>query len=193
MNSTDLDKTAARRRGGRGTLYAAVFLVLLAGGVGLWTWLTLQWSYSDGTRAGILQKFSQRGWVCKTREGELAQYVVAGVSPQIWQFSVRDAAVAAQIEKVVGARVQLHYTEHPGVPSTCFADTRYFVDRVTVMDPNPSPWPAAPMPAGPGTSMPGNSAPANTTPAAPTPVSPAPGTSPQPAAPTPSPAEPPRQ
>jgi hypothetical protein len=181
MNSTDLDRIAARRRGGRGTLYAAVFLVLLTAGAGLWTWLTLQWSYSDGTRAGILQKFSQRGWVCKTREGELAQYVVAGVSPQIWQFSVPDAGVAAQLEKVVGARVQLHYTEHPGVPSTCFADTRYFVDRVTVMDPNPSPWPSAPMPAGPVPLAPGNSAPTSPPTAAP---------SPPPAAPPP---EPPRQ
>jgi hypothetical protein len=55
----------------------------------------------------------------------------------MWLFSVRDAGVGAQIEKAVGARVQLHYTEHPGVPSTCFADTRYFVDRVTVTDPSP--------------------------------------------------------
>jgi hypothetical protein len=193
MSSTELKQTA--RRSGRGTLYAALFLAVVGTGAGLWTWLTLQWSYSDGTRAGILQKFSQRGWVCKTREGELAQYVVAGVSPQIWQFSVRDPAVAAQIEKVVGARVQLHYTEHPGVPSTCFADTRYFVDRVTVMDPNPSPWPAAPTPAGPAMPAPGSAAPANTAPA-PAPTNAAPGTSPPATAPAPSPAapaEPPHQ
>jgi hypothetical protein len=64
----------------------------------------------------------------------LVQYVVAGVSPQIWDFSVRDAAVAAQLNKVVGRQVQLHYTEHKGVLSSCFADTRYYVDRVTVVD-----------------------------------------------------------
>jgi hypothetical protein len=52
----------------------------------------------------------------------------------MWSFSVRDQAVAAQLDKAVGHRVQLHYTEHPGVPSSCFADTRYFVDRVTVTD-----------------------------------------------------------
>jgi hypothetical protein len=171
VSSTDINNTT-RRRGGRGTLYAALFLLVLMAGAGLWTWLTLEWSYSDGTRAGVLQKFSHRGWICKTQEGDLAQYVVAGVSPQIWQFSVRNPAVAAQLDKVVGARVQLHYTEHPGVPSTCFADTRYFVDRVTVMDPNPSPWPAEPAtpapaapaasapPAAPGTSAPAAAAPA---------------------------------
>jgi hypothetical protein len=76
--------------------------------------------------------------VCKTQEGEIAQYLVAGISPQMWSFSVRDKTVAAQLDKAVGHRVQLHYTEHPGVPSSCFADTRYFVDRVIVTDAEPA-------------------------------------------------------
>jgi len=125
---------ASRRRGssGRGLRVLLLLLLLLVGGAILWTWLTLAWAYSDGERAGVLQKFSRKGWICKTQEGELAQYVVAGVSPQIWQFSVRDPAVAAQLNKAVGERVQLHYTEHRGVPTDCFADTPYFVDRVTL-------------------------------------------------------------
>jgi len=64
--------------------------------IGLYTLVMLWWSYSDGDRAGVLQKFSKRGWICKTWEGEVAQYVVGGVAPQIWNFSVRDAAVAEQ-------------------------------------------------------------------------------------------------
>jgi hypothetical protein len=120
-----------RSRGGR---WVVLLLFLILVGTGLWTWLTLAWAYSDGERAGVLQKFSRRGWICKTEEGELAQYVVAGVSPLIWQFSVRDPKVGAQLDKMVGHKVQLHYTEHAGVPSSCFADTRYFVDRVTVVD-----------------------------------------------------------
>ena len=135
MSSIDPVRSAPTR-GGRGARYLFVFLILLFVGTALWTWLTLQWAYSDGTRAGVIQKFSRRGWLCKTQEGELALYA-GGLSPQIWRFSVRDAGVGAQIEKYVGARVQVHYTEHPGVPSTCFADTRYFVDRVTVTDPLP--------------------------------------------------------
>jgi len=122
--------------GGRGARYLLGFLFVLIVGTALWTWLTLQWAYADGTRSGVLQKFSRPGWLCKTQEGELALYS-GGISPQIWRFSVRDVGVGAQIEKAVGARVQVHYTEHPGVPSTCFADTRYFVDRVTVTDPLP--------------------------------------------------------
>jgi len=120
----------------RSARYLLVVLLVLFAGTGLWTWLTLQWEYSDGTRSGVLQKFVRRGWFCKTQEGDLALYS-GGLSPQIWHFSVRDPGVGAEIEKSVGARVQVHYTEHPGMPSTCFADTRYFVDRVTVTDPLP--------------------------------------------------------
>ena len=72
-------------------LVLAILVVLVAAG---WTWLTLSWAYSVGERAGVLQKFSRKGWMCKTHEGELAQYVVGGVAPQIWYFSVRDEAVA---------------------------------------------------------------------------------------------------
>ncbi len=126
--------TPSRRRGRRGVLYLLILLVVILAGASLWTWLTLSWAYADGTRAGVLQKFTRRGWICKTIEGDLAQYIVPGISPQIWKFSVRDPAVAAQLEKIVGHQVQLHYTEHPGVPSACFADTRFFVDNVTVTD-----------------------------------------------------------
>src|SRR6202162_3073001 len=126
-----------RSSAGRGIRVLVMIIVAAIAGIGLWSWLTLSWAYSDGERAGVLQKFSRRGWVCKTQEGELAQYVVAGVSPQIWEFSVRDPVVGAQLNKAVGRKVQLHYTEHAGVLSSCFADTRYYVDRVTVVDRQP--------------------------------------------------------
>ena len=45
-----------------------IIVVLLV----LWTWFTLSWSYGEGERAGVLQKFSHKGWLCKTYEGELA-------------------------------------------------------------------------------------------------------------------------
>ncbi len=91
----------------------------------------------------MLQKFVRRGWVCKTQEGEIAlyygggQYMGAGISPQLWDFSVRDKSVAADLNKAVGHRVQLHYTEHPGIPTSCFAETRYLVDQVTITDNEP--------------------------------------------------------
>ncbi len=121
-----------------------IVLLLIAMGGGLWTWLTMAWAYAEGERAGVLQKFVRRGWICKTREGEIAlyygggQYMGAGISPQLWDFSVRDKSVAEQLNKAVGRRVQLHYTEHPGIPTACFAETRFFVDRVTVTDNEPA-------------------------------------------------------
>src|SRR5271157_2826564 len=144
------------RRGSSRRALGWLFLIFLIvfGGAWLWTWLTLAWAYSDGERAGVLQKFSRKGWICKTQEGELAQYVVAGVSPQIWQFSVRDPAVAAQLNKAVGERVQLHYTEHRGVPTDCFAETSYFVDRVTVKGGSSSAEPPADVPGSSATPKP---------------------------------------
>jgi hypothetical protein len=109
-------------------LIIAAAVAVVAGAA--YTWFTLSWSYSDGERAGLLQKFGRKGWLCKTYEGELAQYIVGGVAPQIWYFSVRDEATAEQLTKAVGEKVQLHYTQHRGVPSSCFADTEYFVDGV---------------------------------------------------------------
>jgi hypothetical protein len=118
------------RRGARIALVLAVFLVLVAAG---WTWLTLSWAYSVGERAGVLQKVSKKGWICKTYEGEVAQYVVGGVAPQIWYFSVRDEAVAEQLFKVVGQNVQLRYREHRGIPTSCFGDTPYFAESFTTI------------------------------------------------------------
>jgi hypothetical protein len=130
------------RRFGRALLI--LILIVIAAGA-LWTWMMIYFSYADGERAGVLQKFVRRGWVCKTYEGEIAyyygggNYMVPSTTPQLWDFSVRDPKVAAELTKVVGHRVRLHYSEHPGVPTSCFADTRFFVDEVTVTDNEPLP------------------------------------------------------
>jgi hypothetical protein len=125
---------AARpRHVGRRLLLWLVVLPLFL--VALYTWLTINWSYSNGYRSGLLQKFSEKGWVCKTHEGELWQSVVNNVSPTIWEFSVRNDRVARTLDSLVGKPVRVHYTEHRGVPTTCFADTRYFVDSVFVVPP----------------------------------------------------------
>ncbi|HEY6642141.1 hypothetical protein [Povalibacter sp.] len=123
---------AVRRRGGFKRALWIVLALLLLGTI-LWTWFSLSWSYSDGDRAGVLLKFSKKGWICKTYEGQLALYVVGGVAPQLWDFSVRDPAVAEKITEAVGQEIQLHYTEHRGVPTNCFAETPYFADDFTIV------------------------------------------------------------
>ncbi|HEX7374760.1 MAG TPA: hypothetical protein VF277_07275 [Steroidobacteraceae bacterium] len=113
--------------------------------IGLYTMFMLWWSYSEGERAGVLQKFSKRGWVCKTYEGELAMYVVGGVAPQIWNFSVRNEAVVEQLHKAVGQQVRLTYAEHRGLPTDCFGETDYFVESVEIV--------SAPAPVAPSSGM----------------------------------------
>jgi hypothetical protein len=109
------------------SLFLAPFVL-----VALYTMLALHWTYSDGFRSGILQKFSRKGYLCKTWEGELAMTTVPGVAPTLWTFSVRNERVAQQVGDAIGKRVALHYKEHRGVPSDCFASTNYFVDSVRV-------------------------------------------------------------
>jgi hypothetical protein len=162
MTKIEVPRTTGRRRSGRFGRWLMVLLLLLVVGAGLWTWLTLAWAYADGDRAGVLQKFVRRGWICKTHEGEIAlfygggQYLGPASTRQFWDFSVRDKAVAEQLSNAVGHRVQLHYTEHPGILTSCFGETKYFVDRVTVNDnepgtptPGSTPTPSTPTPSTP--------------------------------------------
>ena len=107
-------------------------------------WLALSWSYSSGERAGWVQKFSHKGWVCKTYEGELALVSLPGSSVEKFYFTVYDDAVAREIQAAVGKRVTLHYEEKVGLPTSCFGDTRYFVGKITA---------AQDIPLGPGVTL----------------------------------------
>lgn len=98
----------------------------------IYSGLSLSWAYSEGERAGNLRKFSRKGWLCKTWEGEMAMSIQPGLSPEIWSFSVRDERITAQMNAALGKNVVLRYKEHVGVPSNCFGDTRYFVDSVAI-------------------------------------------------------------
>jgi hypothetical protein len=98
----------------------------------LYTWVTLQVSYSEGERAGFLQKFSRKGWICKTWEGEILLTSMPGAIPERFEFSVRDDLVAQQLISAMGKRVNLSYAQHKGVPSVCFGETEYFVEKVSV-------------------------------------------------------------
>jgi hypothetical protein len=94
---------------------------------GLYTWAALTWSYSSGERAGYVQKFSRKGWVCKTWEGELALVSIPGTMSEKFYFTVRDDSVAAHVNETMGKRVAVVYHQHMGVPTRCFGDTQYFV------------------------------------------------------------------
>lgn len=110
----------------------AVLGVLLA--FALYIWAVLSWSYSEGERAGFLQKVSYKGWICKTWEGELSLVAIPGAAPEKFLFTVRDEAVAQQLNEVAGKRVTLKYEQHRGLPTSCFGDTDYFVVGVAVIE-----------------------------------------------------------
>jgi hypothetical protein len=103
-------------------------------GIAAYTWLMLTWSYGNGERAGYVQKFSKRGYVCKTWEGELAMVSMPGTMSEKFLFTVRDDAVAQKINANLGKKVALKYDQHIGLPTTCFGDTEYFVSGVEVIN-----------------------------------------------------------
>ena len=116
-------------------LIAGAGIAAVLGLGALWTAVTLNFSYSDGDRIGYVQKFSHKGWVCRTWEGELAMSPVPGATPQIFDFTVRDEDVAKRLVTAEGRKVALHYKEKRGIPSSCFGDSRYFIVDVRVLGP----------------------------------------------------------
>jgi hypothetical protein len=111
-------------------LLVAVSILFVA-----YVWLALHWSYSEGERAGFMQKLSKKGWICKTWEGELSMVALPGAAPEKFLFTVRDDAVAVHINQQVGQRVALTYEQHIGLPTSCFGDTEYFITAVKVVSP----------------------------------------------------------
>jgi hypothetical protein len=105
-------------------------ILLVTGGFAGYVWLTLHWSFSSGERAGFVQKFSKKGWVCKTWEGELQMIPVPGAIPEKFLFSVRDEATAQRINALIGRKVALKYDQHKGIPTSCFGETEYFVTEI---------------------------------------------------------------
>ena len=114
-----------------GILVVLAIIVLPIAYIGAKAGIALAYTYSQGDRAGFVQKFSQKGWICKTWEGEMAQTTQPGVPPLIWDFTVRSDSIAAAITAQIGKRVALHYRQHKGVPTSCFGETEYFVDGVS--------------------------------------------------------------
>lgn len=96
--------------------------------------IAFNWTYSEGNRAGYIQKFSTKGWVCKTHEGELAMTTVPGLAPVLWEFTVWDERIADDLSRAMGKRVILHYKEYRYLPTACFGDTDYFVDHVEIQE-----------------------------------------------------------
>lgn len=107
-----------------------VFLLLM-----LWVF---SWTYSEGTRAGQLIKFSEKGVVFKTYEGELNMGGLRtgdakdGLEGNLWQFSVLDEEVVKNLENAQGKRVKLTYKERYKAMAWQ-GDTNYFIVKIEVI------------------------------------------------------------
>jgi hypothetical protein len=111
---------------------ALVLLTVL--GVAGWLTFVFNFSYSDGDRTGYVQKVSQKGWVCKTYEGELTQITSPGQPAEKFTFTVRNAKVVEDINRFAGSKVSIHYEHHKGIPTSCFGETEYFITAVRKLD-----------------------------------------------------------
>ena len=114
-----------------------LFFVLISAITVTITFLYFNFTYSEGNRAGMLIKFSTKGFVFKTYEGELN---VGSVNPGVgsavanntWAFSVKDKQLADQLSIMEGKMVRLHYKEKiKNLPWQ--GETKYFVDKVEVL------------------------------------------------------------
>jgi hypothetical protein len=133
MESTTATPAPRRRRssGKILTIVLLVFLTVLA----FFVWWNYYYTYSDGSRYGFLQKFSHRGNLFKTYEGELILSSVKGnqnvpIASEKFFFTVTDENVARKLNEMQGQSIKVHYIEKK---NTAFwrGDSRYIVDSVT--------------------------------------------------------------
>ena len=120
-----------------GKKWLLILLAVVIAGLGI-TYLVFNYTYSEGSRAGVLIKFSKKGYVFKTYEGELNIGGMGNIPNtaqvnSIWTFSVRDNATADTLMKLEGKKLSLHYKEV--VKNLVWdGETKYFVDGVRVIE-----------------------------------------------------------
>jgi hypothetical protein len=128
----------------RKSIFIVVVMILL--GLTVYVYWFYYRSYGDGFREGYFQKFSRKGNIFKTYEGELllegfgARGLPRGnnFSANYFYFSVIDEPIADSLEKSIGKTVKVHYTQylrslpwrgdHYNVKN--LEDGQYIVDRI---------------------------------------------------------------
>jgi hypothetical protein len=118
---------------GKGIWLFLVILVIVLGAFCYWKYF---YTYSEGQRAGLLQKFSYKGQLFKTYEGELILSSVESnknvpLASEKFFFSVADPNVAAKLMQLEGTYIVVHYCEKNG-KLFWRGDTRFIVDGITV-------------------------------------------------------------
>jgi hypothetical protein len=109
-----------------------LILIVVTGGIFLyWKYF---YTYSEGYRAGLLQKFSSKGAIFKTYEGEMILSSVSSnrdvaLASEKFYFSMVNKSLVRQFDTLQGDMVIVHYIQKNG---TVFwrGDSEYLVDSV---------------------------------------------------------------
>jgi hypothetical protein len=114
-----------------GWIIILIFLILAA--FIYWKYI---FTYSDGYRAGLLQKFSRKGTIFKTYEGEMILSSIRSsrdiaIASEKFYFSVKDEAVAQKLGQIQGEYIVIHYKEKNGA-LPWIGETKYLVDSVKI-------------------------------------------------------------
>lgn len=107
-------------------IYVFVMLFLIVGGAYL---LNNFISFSEGDRSGVLIKFSNKGILHKTWEGELTQGLA---NEHTFKFSVEDSQkeIIATLREYNGQEVQLEYKER-FFTFPWMGDTKHFITKAS--------------------------------------------------------------
>jgi hypothetical protein len=111
-----------------------ILLVVFIVGIGFYIYGKYFFTYSEGYRAGLLQKFSHKGNIFKTYEGEIILSSVTStnnvaLASEKFLFSVTDKVLALQLDTLQGQFVIVHYKQKNGVVFWR-GESPYFVDNV---------------------------------------------------------------
>jgi hypothetical protein len=116
-------------------IFVLLCVLLLLGGGGFVYWKYF-YTYSEGYRAGLLQKFSHKGAIFKTYEGEMILSSVSSnssvaLASEKFIFSVVNKGIVRQLDTIQGQTVIVHYVQKN---SHVFwrGDSEYLVDSVRV-------------------------------------------------------------
>jgi hypothetical protein len=131
-----ISETGLPKRRSKLGKYLGILFILILLGCGIYFYWKYYFTYSSGNRYGLLQKFSHKGNVFKTYEGEMILSSVRGnynvpIASEKFFFSVVKKDVAERLMNIQGKYVTIHYTEKNGA-LPWRGDTKYIADSVQV-------------------------------------------------------------
>lgn len=143
-----MDEPKKKSKAKKYIILISLGLLLILGG---WMYYRYWFVYSDGTRVGILQKFSKKGTVFKTYEGEMIlrgmgnkKTTSGNFTSNNFLFSVTDEDLADSLQKLQGMELELHYENYNNsLPwrgdNYSEEDGQYVVDRlIKIKNENPA-------------------------------------------------------